>query len=355
MSAATLPRNAVAAPGSKKGLLGHVVWYGWSDAEVPLRTVQHHWRMAALPKDVLPEDTKALDAFKRAVTSLEGHHGIERTSNIHVDKVVETANTDDTIGECVYQVAFIVRDTDAQEATYPRACKFVFNKTTEQMRMLAMHDGVKRSDLLPISEFVIQRFDEGQTRVHGSRIRALIRDYLRSDYREERIVKKVKGQRGQTTTETKITYGLSGENMANGNSAIYFVKADHTPELQKLAEFVRSLSAWQIKQPSFTGSPGFMNMLGVMDGRDEREMLRRHAMANLNEAFDKAIAEAKAEIAKTRSGERLQALREDKKSNMYAECGMLLDHAKAYEHILQDELASVETKHQILRRQLDLL
>lgn len=351
MSATSIPKGAVARPsGSKAGsdLLGFVTWFGFSDADVPLRTLKEQWTVAGLPREVLPEETKALDSFKRACASLEGRKRITIDSNLEIQEVHSDLVINDEKA-CIYQVAFVIADAKEREGRYPRACKFIFDKDKQKVNMTTQgEEGITRRAVAPLAEHVMDAYHEGLTRVAGAKVRELIRNYLRTHYAEEPTYDK-KGNR----TGLKVRYGLGGENMADGGSPIYFIPAKELAGLKKLQEFVYGLKARQPRYAKDKRPYGYLNYLEIADTKGHRDMVREHLNANLTHAISAMVAEIDMELHKTQSGQRKQSFREDKKSNMFRDIGDMIRRAKEYEDILKSETVKIESQLESLKARVD--
>lgn len=321
MAAQTTPRSlkgaiAVSLDSDVKPL-GYLTWFSVPDEQVSLRTLKMRWGVAGLPVEMLPKDTKAIHAFKRAMREQEGRKKNGVVTETTVAMVTETPD------DCVYQISRLVRDFDEKIIDYPKAARVIFNKITEELHFKPL-GGVPRAELLPMFDEIEASFEQGASKVTGAKVRTLVRNYLRD-----------------TPDEATNRFGLGGENMRGKAGGIYFVPSRHRDQLDALASCLDEL---------YKGR-AYLHYVPMADGAGEREIVRRHHVANAKQEMRDAIAEAKALL----SGDRDRAVRSDAVKNQWARLRRLERQAADYKSILEDEEDELADMQNILRRQLQRL
>jgi hypothetical protein len=105
---------AVSETGQLKAL-GFICWFSVPDEPVGLRKLKKTLTLHGLPPSLAPNDSKAINVFKRAMREQEGKH--RRNGHVRenvVDMVVETPR------DCVFQVSSTVRDLEENVIEYPK-------------------------------------------------------------------------------------------------------------------------------------------------------------------------------------------------------------------------------------------
>jgi hypothetical protein len=330
---------AVSDDAVKKGHvkpLGYLTWFSVPDEQVSLRTLKVKWGLAGLEPEVLPKDTKEINAFKRAMRLQEGRRKVENG----VTTIVETtvAVVDETARDCVYQISRLVRNLDERVIDYPKAAKVTFNKMAEhaedQLTFRTL-GGVPRADMIPVFEEIEAEYTNSSSKVTGAKVRTLVRNYLRTTP-FERATTDSKGNR-----VVKRLIGLGGENLRGKAGGIYFVPAKYRDQLDSLSELLDEL---------YKGR-AYLHFVPLADGASEREIVRRHHIANAKQEYREAIAEARV-ILNNDSG---RAPRGDLVANQFARMERLRRQASDYKAILQDESDDIADMERILSKQLDKL
>lgn len=314
----TSMQGMVAVSGGKGvKLLGHLTWFSIPDEAVSLRRLKTMLAAHGLPPTLAPKDTKAIDTFKRAMREQEGRH----RNGVIVETTVALA--DETPEDCVYQISRITRDLDERTVDYPKAMRVIFNKRDEKISYNAL-GGVARSEVLPMMQAIDDFYEKNSTRVTGARVRTVVRNYLRSEPDEQRGID-----------------GLSGENLRGKAGGIYFIPVRHVDQLTAMSEMLAEL---------YHGR-AYLHAIPMADSASEREIIRRHHVANTQQEMREAMAEAKALL----SNDRERAPRSDVVANHWSRFNALKRRAATYAQILQDEQEDVNDMGAILEKQLKRL
>ncbi len=317
--------KGLVAMGDESGIkpLGYVTWFSVPDESVSLRRLRMTLAAHGLPPGLAPGDTKAIDTFKRALREQEKREmafvdgkpvGYDQNT---VAQVVETRD------DCVYQVSAVRRDLQEREVTYEKGVRVVFNKHTEEVNFNVL-GGVPRSELLPIIEAITDFIEKNAARVTGARVRGVVRNYLRNESDESRDIE-----------------GLSGENLRGKAGGVYFVLAQFGEQLKAMSEMLEEL---------YHGR-AYLHAIPMADGATEREMIRRHHVANTMQDMKETLAEAH-ELLRA---DRERQPRSDSVAHRWAQFKAMERRAAKYAAALQDEQDEISDMASILRRQLDKL
>lgn len=301
-----------------KGTLGFLTWFSIPDETVGLRRLKQVLMVHGLPPSLAPRDQKAINTFKRAMREQEGRHrenGSIRETDVR--QVVETPE------DCVYQISTVVRDYDERVIDHPKALRVVFNKTTEDINFNPLK-GVPRTEVIPMMESIQDFYDKNASKVTGARVRGVVRNYLRGEPDEQRGVE-----------------GLSGENLRGKAGGIYFIPARNGENLSALSDALEEL---------YHGR-AYLHAVPLADGATEREIVRRHHVANARAEMKESMARIKGLL----SADRDRAPRSDVVANEWANFRALQRRATAYSTILKDEQEEIEEMAGILKKQLDKL
>src|SRR5207253_7987534 len=106
--------------------LGYLTWFSIPDENTKLGRLKRMLGVHALPTELAPKDTKALNVFKRAMREQDGRH----RENGHIRDNTVAKVTEDELS-CVYQVTTLVRDLEEQVIEYSKAFRATFDKRTE--------------------------------------------------------------------------------------------------------------------------------------------------------------------------------------------------------------------------------
>lgn len=304
---------------SGKGIkpLGFLTWFSVPDESVGLRKLKMALAAHGLPPSLAPHDTKAINTFKRAMREQEGRH---RNGHITETNVTQVSETPD---DCVYQISRVIRDLDEQVVEFPKAMRVIFNKRTEEIHFNPL-GGIPRNELLPIMETIQDFYDKNGSKVTGAKVRGVVRNYLRSEPDEQRNVE-----------------GLSGENLRGKSGGIYFLPAKHFDQIQALSEALGEL---------YEGR-AYLHAVPMADGASEREIVRRHHVANARQEMKECIAEVKGLL----SADRERAPRSDVVANQWSRFRAIQRRAGSYAELLKDEQEEVQEMGAILKKQLDKL
>lgn len=298
--------------------LGYLIWFSVPDDAVHLRTLKKTLAVNGLPPTLAPKDTKAIHTFKRAMREQEGR----KRDNGHI---IETtvALVEETMDDCVYQISRLKRDLNERVVDYPKAMRVVFNKGTEELSFNPLK-GVPVLETLPMEEEITSFYEQNATKVTGARVRGVIRNFIRDEPDEARDID-----------------GLSGENLRGKAGGIYFVPAKHAEQVKALSEFLHEL---------YKGK-GYLHAVPLADGASERDLVRRHHVANTRAEMLEAITEVKGLLA----ADRERAPRSDVVANQWARFKTLQRRSAEYKRILEDESEEIQDMGAILKKQLDRL
>lgn len=303
--------------------LGYVTWFSVPDESVSLRRLRMTLAAHGLPPTLAPKDTKAIDTFKRALREQETRTKLfidGRPRGYTENTVAQVVETRD---DCVYQVSSVQRDLNERVISYEKGVRVIFNKHTEEVSFNVL-GGVPRSDLLPIIEAITDFIEKNAARVTGARVRGVVRNYLRSESDESRNVE-----------------GLSGENLRGKAGGVYFVLAQYGEQLKAMSEMLEEL---------YHGR-AYLHAIPMADGATEREMIRRHHVANTMQDMKETMAEAH-ELLRA---DRERQPRSDSVAHKWAQFKAMERRAKKYAAALQDEQDEIQDMAAILRKQLDKL
>lgn len=305
--------------GTKIKALGFLTWFSVPDEPVALRTLKRTLAVHGLPPTLAPKDTKAIHTFKRAMREQDGKHRLD-------DGTVrenEVAMVTETIEDCVFQISTLVRNLDDQVVDYPKGLRVIFNKRDEIIRFNPLRE-VPRADVLPLMEEITEFFEKNGGRVTGARVRGVVRNYLKNTPDEQRDID-----------------GLSGENLRGKAGGIYFVPARHREQLQAMSEMLEEL---------YQGR-AYLHFIPLADSASEREIIRRHHIANTRAEMSEAIAEVKGLL----SGDRERKVRSDVIAAQWSRFHALRRRSAMYANLLEDEQEEIEDMGKLLKRQLDNL
>lgn len=298
--------------------LGYITWFSVPDESIGLKKLRMTLAAHGLPPSLAPKDTKAIDTFKRALRELEGrkhHDGIITETTV--------AKTVETVDDCVYQVTQLRRDLDERVIDYEKGMRVVFNKRTEDIGF-SMLGGVQRQVLLPLMEQIQDFYEKNGSKVTGARVRGVVRNYLKNEPDEGRNLE-----------------GLSGENMRGKAGGVYFILAMHGDQLSAMADMLEEL---------YQGR-AYLHAVPMADGSTEREIIRRHHVANTRQEMKEVLGECRDLLR----GDRDRAPRSDVVANKWAQYRALERRAQKYAAALQDEQDEITDMAAILKKQLDKL
>lgn len=319
---------AVSKETVKKGRvkpLGFICWFTVPDQAVPLRRLRKTWQVAGLDARSLPKDPRAKDTFKRAMREQEKRE--RRYDDATRQWIVTETNVTDvveTTEEAVYQISRVVRDADKRIVEFPKAMLAIFNKTNLDINFKTLGD-VPRRELVPMMEEIHAYFDENAKSVTGAQVRTLVRNYIKNDFDE---------QAGQV--------GLSGENMRGKAGGVYLVLARHADQLDALAQFLDDI---------YNDGRAYLYTVPLADGSSEREMIRRHHVAN-------TVQEIKEEIEAVRlllREERARGVRSNVAQHHWNKLQQLRRRAGQYAEVLKEEQEEIESFATMLQKQLTQL
>lgn len=315
---ATSLQGLVATGKATKGTLGYLTWYSIPDESVGLRRLKQVLMVQGLPPSLAPKDQKAINTFKRAMREQEGRkheNGGVRETDVRM--------VEETPDDCVYQISTVVRDFKERVIDHPKALRVVFNKVTEDINFNPLK-GIPRTEVIPMMEAIQDFYDKNATRVTGARVRGVVRNYLRGEPDEQREVE-----------------GLSGENLRGKAGGIYFIPARNHEALTALSDALEEL---------YHGK-AYLHAIPLADSATEREIVRRHHVANARGEMKESMARIKGLLA----ADRERAPRSDVVANEWANFRALQRRAAAYSSILRDEQDEIEDMATILKKQLDKL
>jgi hypothetical protein len=308
----------VATAKAGAGTLGYLTWFSVPDESVGLRKLKQVLMVHGLPPSLAPKDQKAINTFKRAMREQEGRH--RESGVIRETTVAQVAETPE---DCVYQISTLVRDLDQRVIEYPKALRVVFNKTTEDINFSPL-GGVPRSEVLPMMESIQDYYDKNASKVTGAKVRGIVRNYLKSEPDEGRNVE-----------------GLSGENLRGKAGGIYFIPARHADQLSAMADALAEL---------YVGK-AYLHAVPLADNASEREIIRRHHVANTRQEMKEAMQRVKSLL----SADRERAPRSDVVANEWAHFRALQRRSATYASVLKDEQDEIEDMGKLLKKQLDKL
>lgn len=320
---ATTPRSlkGAIAVGLDSGVkpLGYLTWFSIPDENTKLGRLKRMLGTHALPTELAPKDTKALNVFKRAMREQDGRH---RQNGLIRENTVARVTED--MGECVYQVTSLVRDLDEKIIEYAKSFRATFNKATEELAFRPLA-GANRAEVQDIVLEIQDWYDANTTSVTGAKVRGIVRGYLRNQPDDERGI-----------------FGLSGENLRGKAGGIYFIPERHRDELDSLAEMLDEL---------YPDHRAYLHYIPLADGASEREIIRRHHIANTRSEMAEAISGTKALL----QADRERGLRSNVIAHHRANYRQLERRTREYAAILQDEQEEIVMMAGILSKQLDKL
>ena len=300
---------------SKLKPLGYLTWFSVPDESVNLRALKKALALNGLPPSLAPKDTKAKDVFKRAMREQEGRRRVEEV--IHETDVVQISEGSDDI---VYQISTVVRDLDNRQVDYPKAIRVIFSKATDEIAFQKL-EGVTGTEYLAMSNAIQDYFDKNATKITGARVRTVVRNYIRDE-----------------SDETRNVEGLSGENLRGKAGGIYFIPAKHAEQVGALSEMLHEL---------YKGR-AYLHAVPLADNASEKELIRRHHVANAREEIKEAMSEVRGLL----SAERERAPRSDVIANHWSRFKALQRRAAEYQSILGDEQEEIEDMARMLQGQL---
>jgi hypothetical protein len=301
--------------------LGFLTWFSIPDDAVPLRRLKQQLVQAGLPMALAPKDTKAIDVFKRSMREQEGK--VRENGHVRETTVAQIVETPE---DCVYQISVLKRDLENRVIDYPKAMRVVFNKKTEEIssKPFTGEGGVTRAEAAEIADQIQEFYDKNGTKVTGARVRTVVRNFIREESDESRGIE-----------------GISGQNLRGKAGGIYFVLAEYEWALEALSQMLDEVY----------GGRAYLHFIPMADGDSEKEILRRHHIANTRQELKEALGEVKGLL----SGNRERAPRSDVVFNKQAQFHALQRRAAKYNEVLGDEIQEIEDMAGILRKQLDRL
>jgi hypothetical protein len=298
--------------------LGYLCWFSVPDDNVGLRVLRTTLAKHGLPPSLAPKDTKAINVFKRAMREQEGR----KRNNGHITET-DVVQVEETPDHCIYQLSRVTRDLEEKEVDYPKAAKVTFSKQTNDIAFQTL-GGVPRGEMIAVEEEIQEFFDRNSTRVTGAKVRGIVRNYIKDQPDEQRNVE-----------------GLSGENLRGKAGGIYFVPAKHQDQVEALSEFLHEL---------YKGR-GYLHAVPLADSASERELVRRHHVANtLHE-----LTETVSEVGELSRGERDRAVRSDVIANHWSKYRAMQRRSVEYAALLQDEQEDIAAKMRVLEARLQKL
>lgn len=300
--------------------LGYITWFSVPDRAVPMKKLRTQWLMAGLDPKCLPPDPRSLYIFKCAMREQDGRERLPDGSVVETDVRV----VDDNSTTCIYQISRVVKDRENEVVDYPKAMRVTYKKMDSDIVFKALGD-VKQSDLLPMMEAITDYVEQNAKMIGGGKIRTLVRQFLRADADEEGGVA-----------------GLSGENLRGKGGGVYFVDARFKAELDGVAEALEGM---------FEDNAAYLYTVPLADGASERELIRRHHVANTK----KEIMEEMADVAALLRDDRKFAIRSDVIRFHERKLNALRRRAGLYNALLKEEQEDVSDAAAMLARQLENL
>jgi hypothetical protein len=313
---------AVDSTGDIKAV-GYVTWFSVPDEPVALRTLRRGLGEAGLPRELAPKDTKAVNAFKRIMSEMDGR----KRENGHIrENVVKVVV--ETRQNLVYQVSTTVRNLEDQVIDFPKAVRVIYLKDEEKIKFNKLPE-VSHKDVAPIQEHIEEAYEENLAKVTGAKVRTIVRNYISNTPSEE------------GPDESRTVYGLNGENLRDRAGGIYFVPAKYADELENVARWLDKL---------YHGK-AFLHMIPMADTASAREIIRRHHQANAVEELKEAIKK----ISALSGPDRERSARSDAIANGFANYHSIQRRVAEYREILDEELEEAEDLSKMLRKKLDRL
>lgn len=307
------------ADANPDSVLGYIVWFSVPDEDIRLSRLKREWLVAGLDATPLPRDQKAVNAFKRAVRSLEGITRNEQDKTItqtDVRELVENAK------EVHYQVSRVVRDLKGMVVNYPKAVRIWFKKEDDTTEFKPLGD-VDFSEVQTIMDGFHAAFDSASKTVTGAKVRTLVRQYLRNDRDEQDNL-----------------VGLSAENLRGKAGGVYFVLAKHSDELDRLSAML-----WTLYKPE---GRAYLYKVPLADGSTERELIRRHYVMN---ALDDS-REVVTDVAELLRGGRQREVRSNVVKFQWRRLERARARAAEYAAALGEEQAEVNNALDNMQKQL---
>lgn len=306
--------------GSKVDILGFITWFSVPDVSVSLGKLRRTWIIAGLDPVSLPRDQRAVNVFKRAMREQEGRERQEDGT------VIETTVTDvvESPEESVYQINQVLRDTNDKVVDFPKVLRVIFNKLHEELHYKS-HGEVSRDQVMPLMERINAYYEANAKSITGGAVRALVRQFIKN-----------------TSDEQEGMVGLSGENLRGKAGGVYFVLGQYSDSLDALASCLEEL---------YPDERAYLYKVPLADGASERELIRRHHLANTLDEIKGAIRDASELIRKNRQRE----IRSDVASHHWHKLQRLRRRAGEYNDALQDEQEEIQQMAEMLHSQLEAL
>jgi hypothetical protein len=325
MTTMTAPLSGMVAVSGDSDIepLGYVTWFSVPDRPANLRRLHYEWKLAKLDEKQLPDVPRPLYLFKRACSEQKGKVRHEDGTVTETD--VRLVSEDHDL--CIYQISRVVRDKAQRVVNYPKAMRVTFDKsiaTDPKPYGFEPLDEVPTGELLPMMEAISDYYDVAGKQIDGRKVRALVRDYLRSDPDPQRELP-----------------GLSGLNLRGKAGGVYFIAAKHKPVLDSLAQVLTGL---------YKDGSAYLYTVPLADGASERELVRRH---HVNASLEEA-KEAMAEVADILR-DRTTPVRADVAQHHWRRLQLLRERGQEYAELLNDEQTEVNDAMDLLKKQLDRL
>jgi hypothetical protein len=234
--------------------------------------------------------------------------------------------------DVVYQVSRVVRDLNERVVDYPKALRVWFSKVTGDIKFKPLGE-VPRSEVLPIMEGIQDAFDKNAKTVTGSKVRTLVRHYIKDESDTGWVHEKTGKRYGQQV-------GLSGENLRGKAGGVYFVLAKYEDQIEALAQMLD-----QLYKPH---GRAYLMHVPLADSATEREMIRRRHVANSIEGMDEAMSDVRNLLREGRERE----VRENVVKHHYQVLERMRRRAAQYNEALREEQEDVEARMDLLHKQL---
>lgn len=298
--------------------IGRIIWFSVPDEPVSLRSLKKNLALHGLPPSLAPKDTKAINAFKRAMREQEGRR---RDNGHYVD--TDVAMVAETPEDCVYQVSSLKRDLDERVVEYVKLVRVIFNKLTDEVNYNPL-PGAPNAEVVPVMDAIEDFMEKNSGKVTGAKVRGIIREYVRTEPDEHRNVD-----------------GLSGENLRGKAGGIYFVPEKHFEQIQALSAMLNEL---------YKGK-AYLHAIPLADDKGARELVRAHHIANVQSEMRELIGEVRGLL----SPDRDRNPRSDVVANKWAQYRAIQRRAGAYKTLLQEDVEEVDVMGDMLKKQLDKL
>lgn len=285
--------------------VGDVFFYSVPDQHVTAAKARKLFRDLGLDEAFLPAARKAVDVFEEACRKQESRRVNGNKTEVKVDKVLENSD------QSVYQVTRLVRNLEDELIDHPKAMRVRFmKKRTDDQIVVDELDPETYESLKALEAGIREHFTAHASQLPGQKIRNTIRNYVEA----------------------------LGATNVRSSGGVYFLQKKHRQTLKNLRAFLFGLYGEEYAE---------FHLIPLADTASQREMLRKHFVANTMREIDETIQ---------RYAERLKntgrKVRKDMVAQARADRQRIKELVAEYQDLLQDELGDLELKLPVLDQQI---